>query len=156
MITWPLNLCILLIHRVGKISRLAFLVLILSSGRWSLYVLPRFQMQLVTSSQCIFILFLLASKEFSSSLTCACGHINLYVSIYWHCWLNLIAAARAMEELNFTPLNGKTIRIMYSHRDPSVRKSGAANIFIKVLTFVFSTFSLLHSFCIFVAPLTTD
>jgi polyadenylate-binding protein len=42
-------------------------------------------------------------------------------------------AARALDLLNFTPLNGKTIRVMYSHRDPSIRKSGAANIFIKNL-----------------------
>lgn len=42
-------------------------------------------------------------------------------------------AARSLEVLNFTPLNGKPIRIMYSHRDPSVRKSGAGNIFIKNL-----------------------
>ncbi|KAL6995475.1 poly(A) binding protein Pab2 [Sarracenia purpurea var. burkii] len=42
-------------------------------------------------------------------------------------------AARAMEVLNFTPLNSKSIRIMYSHRDPSVRRSGTANIFIKNL-----------------------
>ncbi|XP_057779753.1 polyadenylate-binding protein 2-like [Salvia miltiorrhiza] len=42
-------------------------------------------------------------------------------------------AARAMELLNFTPLNNKSIRVMYSHRDPSVRKSGMANIFIKNL-----------------------
>ncbi|KAJ6774010.1 RNA BINDING PROTEIN [Salix purpurea] len=42
-------------------------------------------------------------------------------------------AANAMELLNFTPLNGKAIRIMVSHRDPIVRKSGHANVFIKNL-----------------------
>nr|GMC53760.1 polyadenylate-binding protein 2-like [Ipomoea batatas] len=42
-------------------------------------------------------------------------------------------AARALEVLNFTPLNGKSVRVMYSHRDPSLRKSGTANIFIKNL-----------------------
>jgi hypothetical protein len=47
--------------------------------------------------------------------------------------INRHTAAKAMDVLNFTPLNNKPIRIMYSHRDPSVRKSGAANIFIKVL-----------------------
>ncbi|KAJ9166859.1 hypothetical protein P3X46_021555 [Hevea brasiliensis] len=42
-------------------------------------------------------------------------------------------AANAMEALNSTPLNGKPIRIMFSHRDPSIRKSGYANVFIKNL-----------------------
>ncbi|KAJ8430925.1 hypothetical protein Cgig2_033553 [Carnegiea gigantea] len=42
-------------------------------------------------------------------------------------------AARVLEVLNFAPLNGKPIRVMYSHRDPSIRKSGAGNIFIKNL-----------------------
>ncbi|KAK7410053.1 hypothetical protein VNO78_00533 [Psophocarpus tetragonolobus] len=42
-------------------------------------------------------------------------------------------AAKALDVLNFTPLNGKPIRIMYSLRDPSARKSGAANVFIKNL-----------------------
>ncbi|KAL9994526.1 putative RNA recognition motif domain, nucleotide-binding alpha-beta plait domain superfamily [Helianthus debilis subsp. tardiflorus] len=43
----------------------------------------------------------------------------------------LMTAARAIEVLNFTPVNGKLIRIMYIHRDPNVRKSGSGNIFIK-------------------------
>ncbi|KAH7524900.1 hypothetical protein FEM48_Zijuj06G0168400 [Ziziphus jujuba var. spinosa] len=42
-------------------------------------------------------------------------------------------AANSMEILNYTPINGKPIRIMFSHRDPSIRKSGYANIFIKNL-----------------------
>ncbi|KAL8156189.1 polyadenylate-binding protein 2-like isoform X2 [Apium graveolens] len=42
-------------------------------------------------------------------------------------------AVRAMELLNFTPLNGKLIRIAKSLRDPTVRKSGSGNIFIKNL-----------------------
>ncbi|GAV61303.1 RRM_1 domain-containing protein/PABP domain-containing protein [Cephalotus follicularis] len=42
-------------------------------------------------------------------------------------------AARALDVLNFASLNNKFIRIMYSHRDPSIRKSGTGNIFIKNL-----------------------
>lgn len=50
-----------------------------------------------------------------------------------------MAAARALEHLNFTPLNGKPIRIMYSHRDPGVRRTGAGNIFIKVSFSIMTT-----------------
>ncbi|KAG4173244.1 hypothetical protein ERO13_A11G047000v2 [Gossypium hirsutum] len=46
---------------------------------------------------------------------------------------NTHEAARALEVLNFTLLNGKPIRIMYSNRDPTVRRTGAGNIFIKNL-----------------------
>ncbi|KAG6588672.1 Polyadenylate-binding protein 8, partial [Cucurbita argyrosperma subsp. sororia] len=44
-----------------------------------------------------------------------------------------VDATRALDALNFTPLNGNPIRVMFSHRDPSVRKSGSGNIFIKNL-----------------------
>ena len=43
------------------------------------------------------------------------------------------SAMTAMEHLNFTSINGKPIRIMISNRDPSIRKSGYANVFIKNL-----------------------
>ncbi|KAJ1271782.1 hypothetical protein BS78_06G152400 [Paspalum vaginatum] len=46
---------------------------------------------------------------------------------------NPMDAARALEVLNFALLNGKPIRVMYSNRDPSSRRSGSANIFIKNL-----------------------
>ena len=42
-------------------------------------------------------------------------------------------AARAIDVLNFQVVNGKPIRIMYSQRDPALRKSGVGNIFIKNL-----------------------
>ncbi|KAF5754781.1 putative RNA recognition motif domain, nucleotide-binding alpha-beta plait domain superfamily [Helianthus annuus] len=45
----------------------------------------------------------------------------------------LMTAARAIEVLNFTLVNGKSIRIMYSNRDPNVHKSGSGNLFIKTL-----------------------
>ena len=42
-------------------------------------------------------------------------------------------AGRSLELLNHSTLNGSIIRIAYSQRDPSVRKSGAGNVFIKNL-----------------------
>uniref|UniRef100_A0A0C9RIN6 Polyadenylate-binding protein n=1 Tax=Wollemia nobilis TaxID=56998 RepID=A0A0C9RIN6_9CONI len=42
-------------------------------------------------------------------------------------------AGRALDALNYTKMNGKPIRIMWSHRDPLTRKSGVGNIFIKNL-----------------------
>lgn len=42
-------------------------------------------------------------------------------------------AERALDSMNFDAMLGKPIRIMWSHRDPSLRRSGIGNIFIKSL-----------------------
>ncbi|KAG8390923.1 hypothetical protein BUALT_Bualt01G0134100 [Buddleja alternifolia] len=63
-------------------------------------------------------------RDLSTRRSLGYGYVN---------YSNAQDASRALEVLNFTPLNNKTIRVMYSHRDPSVRKSGTANIFIKNL-----------------------
>lgn len=42
-------------------------------------------------------------------------------------------AERALDTMNFDVMRGKPIRIMWSQRDPSLRKSGVGNVFIKNL-----------------------
>lgn len=48
-------------------------------------------------------------------------------------YLNSSDGERALEQLNYSLIKGKPCRIMWSQRDPALRKTGQGNIFIKNL-----------------------
>ena len=58
-------------------------------------------------------------------------------------------AEKAMEELNFEPVGGRPLRLMWSHRDPTLRRNGQGNIFIKNLDKAIDNKSLHDTFASF-------
>jgi len=58
-------------------------------------------------------------------------------------------ADRALDTMNFDSMKGRPIRIMWSQRDPALRKSGVGNIFIKNLDKEIDNKSLYDTFSAF-------
>lgn len=56
---------------------------------------------------------------------------------------------RALEELNYTLIKGRPCRIMWSQRDPGLRKTGAGNVFIKNLDAAIDNKALHDTFAAF-------
>jgi len=69
-----------------------------------------------------------------------------YAYVNFH---NIIDAERALDTMNYTPIKGKPCRIMWCHRDPSIRKSGQGNVFIKNLDKTIDNKALYDTFSAF-------
>merc|ERR1712048_1205052 len=58
-------------------------------------------------------------------------------------------AERALDTLNYSSIKGRSCRIMWSQRDPSVRKSGVGNIYVKNLDVNIDNKALYDTFSLF-------
>jgi polyadenylate-binding protein len=62
---------------------------------------------------------------------------------------NTADGERALEELNYTVIKGRPCRIMWSQRDPALRKTGQGNVFIKNLDVAIDNKALHDTFAAF-------
>jgi len=58
-------------------------------------------------------------------------------------------AERALDTLNYSNIKGRACRVMWSHRDPSLRKSGVGNVFVKNLDRNIDNKALYDTFSLF-------
>ncbi|KAG2737236.1 RNA-binding domain-containing protein, partial [Suillus brevipes Sb2] len=64
-------------------------------------------------------------------------------------YLNTSDGERALEQLNYSLIKNRACRIMWSQRDPALRKTGQGNIFIKNLDEAIDNKALDHTFAAF-------
>jgi len=69
-----------------------------------------------------------------------------YAYVNFH---NVQDAERALDTMNFTEIKGKPCRIMWSQRDPSLRKSGVGNVFVRNLAPSVDNKGLYDTFSVF-------
>lgn len=69
-----------------------------------------------------------------------------YAYVNFH---NVEDAERALDTMNFTEIKGRPCRIMWSQRDPTLRKSGVGNIFVKNLASTVDNKGLFDVFSVF-------
>eukprot|EP00397_Hematodinium_sp_SG-2012_P016297 GEMP01016622.1.p1 GENE.GEMP01016622.1~~GEMP01016622.1.p1 ORF type:complete len:661 (+),score=163.45 GEMP01016622.1:198-2180(+) len=58
-------------------------------------------------------------------------------------------AERALDTLNYSQIKGRACRIMWSHRDPNLRKNGSGNVFVKNLDKNIDNKALYDTFSLF-------
>jgi len=58
-------------------------------------------------------------------------------------------AERALDTMNYTPIKGRPCRMMWSQRDPSLRKTGQGNVFVKNLDLSIDNKALYDTFSLF-------